>query len=470
MVKKRKRETEKDEGVRLKFLESQWDTVLNARLRPLAKYATKSGVKAYWRCNKSTCEHPHVWKTSIGSRFGGSECPFCCNRTVCKCNSIVGKNPEIAALWDASKNGDLNPEALCPGATAKAWFWCKNTPCDHHKWQAQVCRAVISGCPFCRTNSGLRLVCPCTSLATTHPEIAAEWHPTKNGDLTPDKVIAGSTLKAWWKCSKHTTCDEHEWETHIFHRKHSGCPFCMKSRRKPCRCQESFGTTATPELLSEWHPMNPSPTNFTPHSGQIVLWRCSRNTMHPDWKGPVYARARGGFNCSSCFPAISAGEFKMYEVLTELFGEEYVLHNRHLPRVLPRLKEKNSLRFDCIVLPDLDNHRNRYMFFEYDGEQHFRNNNMWKPSISRRDRLKNFWAVRHDMHFLRIGASKRMNVRDAIERFLARVERCKPQQTIIQFKGKEYDDDYTRCMMPIIELSRALVHHELHLLISSYIS
>ena len=30
------------------------------------------------------------------------------------------------------------------------------------------------------------------SLAEEYPELAAEWHPTKNGDLTPDDVVAGS--------------------------------------------------------------------------------------------------------------------------------------------------------------------------------------------------------------------------------------------------------------------------------------
>ena len=29
-------------------------------------------------------------------------------------------------------------------------------------------------------------------LSETHPELAAQWHPTKNGDVTPDEVIAGN--------------------------------------------------------------------------------------------------------------------------------------------------------------------------------------------------------------------------------------------------------------------------------------
>ena len=29
------------------------------------------------------------------------------------------------------------------------------------------------------------------SLAETHPELAKQWHPTKNGDLTADKATQG---------------------------------------------------------------------------------------------------------------------------------------------------------------------------------------------------------------------------------------------------------------------------------------
>ena len=29
------------------------------------------------------------------------------------------------------------------------------------------------------------------SLATLQPDLAAQWHPTKNGALTPDMVVAG---------------------------------------------------------------------------------------------------------------------------------------------------------------------------------------------------------------------------------------------------------------------------------------
>jgi hypothetical protein len=41
------------------------------------------------------------------------------------------------------------------------------------------------------------------SLRATHPTLARDWHPTKNGARTPDHVKAGIVFKAWWRCSKH---------------------------------------------------------------------------------------------------------------------------------------------------------------------------------------------------------------------------------------------------------------------------
>ena len=63
------------------------------------------------------------------------------------------------------------------------------------------------------------------SLADVYPELANQWHPNKNGDLTPDAVLPGSNKKVWWRCSVE---DEHEWKTSVAHRskRGHGCPYC----------------------------------------------------------------------------------------------------------------------------------------------------------------------------------------------------------------------------------------------------
>lgn len=63
------------------------------------------------------------------------------------------------------------------------------------------------------------------SLAETHPEVAKQWHPTKNGNLTPNDITRGSNKEVWWKCEKG---DDHEWKSIIGNRTihHQNCPFC----------------------------------------------------------------------------------------------------------------------------------------------------------------------------------------------------------------------------------------------------
>lgn len=60
-------------------------------------------------------------------------------------------------------------------------------------------------------------------LATKRPELAKEWHPTKNGDLKPTRVTCGSGRRVWWLCE----CG-YEWETTICDRVNysTSCPNC----------------------------------------------------------------------------------------------------------------------------------------------------------------------------------------------------------------------------------------------------
>jgi hypothetical protein len=60
-------------------------------------------------------------------------------------------------------------------------------------------------------------------LATTDPELALEWHPDLNGEITPAQVSTGSNKKVWWLGA----CG-HEWQALLSNRngKQTGCPKC----------------------------------------------------------------------------------------------------------------------------------------------------------------------------------------------------------------------------------------------------
>jgi hypothetical protein len=64
-----------------------------------------------------------------------------------------------------------------------------------------------------------------TTLAIAAPAVAAQWHPTKNGDVTPADVTYRTQKKYWWKCD---AGQDHEWEARVSSRvgMNTGCPFC----------------------------------------------------------------------------------------------------------------------------------------------------------------------------------------------------------------------------------------------------
>ena len=78
------------------------------------------------------------------------------------------------------------------------------------------------GCLICSGRKVVKSNC----LATLHPELAKEWHPTKNGDLTPFDVTEGLGRKVWWKCA-----DAHVWKASMNDRcgnRKQGCPSCAE--------------------------------------------------------------------------------------------------------------------------------------------------------------------------------------------------------------------------------------------------
>ena len=132
--------------------------------------------------------------------------------------SIEITHPELAKEWHPEKNKKLNIDDFTSGSDKKVWWVCEK----YHEWKARISsRAGGSRCPYC---SGRLPIVGETDLATVNPELAAEWHPTKNGELTPQDVRPRSGKKVWWQCS-----EGHEWHATIHNRSAGrGCPICAK--------------------------------------------------------------------------------------------------------------------------------------------------------------------------------------------------------------------------------------------------
>ena len=136
-------------------------------------------------------------------------------------------DPLLLRQWHPLRNGDLSPGAVRPGSHKKVWWRCGRG----HRWQASVAaRTAGEGCPVC---AGKVVVPGENDLATLFPQVAAQWHPTLNGPLTPNQVTAGSRKTVWWQCP-----EGHAWKARVHPRtgpQRCGCPICAGRTRTASR-------------------------------------------------------------------------------------------------------------------------------------------------------------------------------------------------------------------------------------------
>ena len=133
-------------------------------------------------------------------------------------DAVFLRYDEVFAEWDAEKNGELNAAEVSGQFKKKFWWVCPKG----HSYQSNLNQRLYAGqgCPYC---AGQKVLKGFNDLATLFPEIAKEWHPTKNGDLTPDQVTPGANRKVWWRCEL-----GHEFQQVISDRRRRGdrCPYC----------------------------------------------------------------------------------------------------------------------------------------------------------------------------------------------------------------------------------------------------
>ena len=205
-------------------LAKEWHPSKNNDLTP-KMIGIGSNKRVWWKCPKGD---DHEWITSVAKRIKGDGCPVCSNYKVVKSNSLAVLNPRLANEWHPIMNGKLTPLDVTPGSNKKVWWKCPKG--DDHEWQAVILtRQNGLGCPVCSNQKTTKS----NSLAVLNPSLAKEWHPTKNGKLTPYDFTPGSGKSFWWI----GVCG-HEWKTSIRNRSSGkGCSICKhkkanKTRRK----------------------------------------------------------------------------------------------------------------------------------------------------------------------------------------------------------------------------------------------
>ena len=212
---------------------AEWDFSKN--IGSPKDYTHRSTYKAHWKCSKCGKE----WAARIRDRVDSKwkSCPTC---TASKRGEVRHQlelkrkgsitHSLLIKEWDYEKN-KKGPQEYTPKSNEEVFWICSK--CGYH-FKAKISNRVRrnGGCACCR---GLVHVKGINDLTTTHPKLAAEWHPVKNNGLLPADVSYGMAKKVWWICP-----EGHEFQASLNHRSHgTNCPVCNSGR------QTSFAEQAT---------------------------------------------------------------------------------------------------------------------------------------------------------------------------------------------------------------------------------
>ena len=236
-----------------------------------------------WVCSNYT---DHVWEASAASRMR-SGCPYCANRRVfAGFNDLASQYPHLAAEWSPSNL--VSPSEITPGSDKKVEWICSEHP--EHIWTAYVySRTNGSGCPYCANK---KVLPGFNDLATTHPELAKEWHPQNS--TQPNEISYGHDKNVRWIC---VTNPEHVWSAKPVDRVGgNGCPFCSGRRAHP---GETDLSTIRPDIANYWSYKNiTTAQDVTTTSTKEVLWVCDKGH---EFVSQVQYRTRGSvFTCPVC--------------------------------------------------------------------------------------------------------------------------------------------------------------------------
>lgn len=291
----------------------QWDYSKNGKYSP-EDYVSGSFRKIWWLCDKG-----HSWLATIASRTNGHGCPYCSNNKI-----LVGYNdlftlcPDLKDEWDYDKNPGLNPYNYTRGSEQKIWWKCSKG----HSWRARIAeRGSGQGCPYC---SNQKILEGYNDLFTTCPNLKDEWDFEKNTDISPYKIAAGSSKKAWWKCKK---CGN-SWSATIHSRSTGyGCPVCGTEKTTIGRLKTIASKNGLfqkfPELEKEWDYEKNKDTDISllaASSNKFAWWLCDKGHS---FRTRISSRTLHNVGCPYCHNQIVLKGINDLQTLNPLLAKEW---------------------------------------------------------------------------------------------------------------------------------------------------
>jgi hypothetical protein len=151
-----------------------------------------------------------------------------------------------------------------------------------------------------------------TPLSVSHPEIAIEFHRSKNDGYGAEDFSYASSLKVWWRCSVNK---QHEWQAEIANRTLGGhgCPECYA---------ESWGIDLAdyPQVLKFFD--KEKNTGINPNKisvGKPLYWHCSEGKTH-DWLTCFNVKVIDAF-CPFCRGRKASPQYNLS--LDPILGEQF---------------------------------------------------------------------------------------------------------------------------------------------------
>ena len=339
-----------------------------------------SGYRARWKCQK--CEH--IWRSPINKRaLLDRGCLSCTRQQVHSSgrDSVKLEHPELMDEW----NDERDPGTFLSGSSVKVDWKCRECT---HEWPMQIKKRTPGvqgnqGCTYCNGPGGKhsRVVHSDgrNSMRELDSRLTLEFHPTLNGELSPDNLTPGTNKKIWWKCS--LDCDyikgvkcENVWRNSGAHRR--GGQICPVHNNGGLHSDgRNSLQTLIPKLMEEWNfekNRDIFPDKITISSGRKAHWICK--DCNGKWSSVIAMRTRG-HGCASCKKKTQK---ILFDIVCKILPEcnpifDYNHPNLRFTQTEKQLKSgrKGSLMQLDIWIPELS------LGIEYQGFQHYESVPFW---------------------------------------------------------------------------------------------
>lgn len=268
---------------------------------------TKASRFAAWVCP----ECGHRFTAKVAEMVKRTKCPVCAEQEQARWErqlaewrqTPIAAVAELAAAWADERD----PASVMVAEHGLCVFRCP----EGHWPSITPIRFLEAGCPHCRSNRTRAATKP---LAQIHPELASQWHLTRNKGMSPDQLPWNSKRKVWWQ----SACCGAEWEESPLNRdkyRRMRCPTCQSILGSLAWCDPGLALEwASENPISAWHVRPSADTAFVPR------WVCANDSSHR-WEMPLASRSAGA-GCPECRePGKSKVELAHFAAVQQVFAK-----------------------------------------------------------------------------------------------------------------------------------------------------